>query len=233
MKKQLLALGLGSSLFISGQANATGIPVIDGANLVQAVQNMVAWGEQYNQMVNQIQQAKQQYDSITGIRGFGDAVNNPYLKDVIPSDVADIYKGIQQGGVNGMTSAARNIRDATMVYDCASRTGQNYKACQAALNNNAQTQALNQQALGVADLRTEQIDNLRKQINNTTDAKAIAELQARIQAEQSQVANDANRIALMQAQAQAQKDAAQQLEIEGRLKRAAQKGNILDGYSGK
>ncbi len=50
--------------------------------------------------------------------------------------------------------------------------------------------------------------------------------------EQSQVANDANRIALMQAQAQAQKDAAQQLEIEGRLKRAAQKGNILDGYSG-
>lgn len=36
----------------------------------------------------------------------------------------------------------------------------------------------------------------------------------------------------MQAQAQAQKDAAQQLEIEGRLKRAAQKGNILDGYSG-
>ena len=55
MKKQLLALGLGSSLFISGQANATGIPVIDGANLVQAVQNVVAWGEQYNQMVNQIQ----------------------------------------------------------------------------------------------------------------------------------------------------------------------------------
>ena len=44
MKKQLLALGLGSSLFISGQANATGIPVIDGANLVQAVQNVVAWG---------------------------------------------------------------------------------------------------------------------------------------------------------------------------------------------
>lgn len=98
MKKQLLALGLGSSLFISGQAKA-GIPVIDGANLAQAVQNMVAWGEQYNQMVNQIQQAKQQYDSITGIRGFGDAVNNPYLKDVIPSDVAEIYKGIQQGGV--------------------------------------------------------------------------------------------------------------------------------------
>lgn len=50
MKKQLLALGLGSSLFISGQANATGIPVIDGANLVQAfkiwwlgVSNTIRW----------------------------------------------------------------------------------------------------------------------------------------------------------------------------------------------
>ena len=232
MKKKLLALGLGSSMLIGGQANATGIPVLDGANLVQAVQNVVAWGEQYNQMVNQIQQAKQEYDSITGIRGFGDAVNNPYLQKVIPSDVTDIYKGIQQGGVNGMTSAARNIRDATMVYDCSSRTGQSYKACQASLNNNAQTQALNQQALGVADLRAEQIDNLRKQINTTTDAKSIAELQARIQSEQTQVANDANRISLMQAQAHAQKESAQQLELEDRLKRVAQKGNILDGYTG-
>lgn len=230
MKKIFLSVVLASSCI--GQANATGIPVFDAAGLAQAITQVQAWSEQYQQMTSQINQAKQQYDSITGIRGFGDAVNNPYLKDIIPSQVSDIYGNIQQGGINGMTNAAKDIRNAAMIYDCSSRTGQSYKTCQASLNSNAQTQALNKQALDVAQLRTEQIDNLRKQINNTTDAKAIAELQARLQAEGTQVSNDANRIALMQAQAQAQEKAIQQQEIETRLKRSAQKGNGLDTFSG-
>lgn len=232
MKKIYLSVALASTTFF-GQAHATGIPVFDGANLAQAVQQIVAWGDQYSQMVDQINQAKAEYDSITGIRGFGDAVNNPYLKDIIPSEVGDIYKNVQQGGVNGLTGAAKNIRDAAMIYDCSSKSGQDYKTCQASLSNNAQTQALNQKALDVADLRAEQIDNLRRQINTTQDAKAIAELQARIQAENTQVANDANRIALMQAEAKSQYDAVRQQGLEVQLKRAAQKGNGLDSFSGQ
>ncbi|MDV7561170.1 P-type DNA transfer protein VirB5 [Acinetobacter baumannii] len=231
MKKIFLVAGITTAL-MSGNASATGIPVFDGANLAQAVQQLVSWGDQYQQMVEQINQAKQQYDSITGIRGFGDAINNPYLQQIIPENVSGIYKGIEQGGVGGMTAAAKNIRDASLIYDCSSRTGQDYKTCQASLNSNAQTQALNDQALDIADLRTEQIENLRKQIGLTQDAKGVAELQARLQAETTQVANDANRIALMQAQAEAQAKSIQQQEIEARLKRSAQKGNILDGYSG-
>lgn len=221
------------SSIVGSQAKATGIPVFDGANLAQAVQQIVAWGDQYQQMVQQINQSKAQYDSITGIRGFGDAVNNPYLKDIIPSQVGNIYKGVQTGGVNGMSAAAKNIRDAALVYDCSSRTGQDYKTCESSLNTNAQAQAMNNQALDVANLRADQIDNLRKQIGNTQDAKAIAELQARLQAENTQVANDANRIALMQASTEAQIRSNQQLETEARLKLAAQKGNILDTFTGQ
>lgn len=232
MKKLLLSAALSSSV-LCGQANAAGIPVFDGANLAQAVQQIVSWGDQYGQMMDQINQAKAEYDSITGIRGFGDAVNNPYLKDIIPSQVGDIYKNVQQGGVNGLTGAAKNIRDAAMIYDCSSKSGQDYKTCQASLNSNAQTQALNQNALDVADLRAEQIDNLRKQINTTQDSKAIAELQARLQAENTQVANDANRIALMQAEAKTQYDAVRQQGLELQLQRAAQQGNGLDSFSGQ
>lgn len=233
MKKVLLSVVLASTTIFGGQAHATGIPVFDGANLAQAVQQIVSWGDQYTQMVDQINQAKAEYDSITGIRGFGDAVNNPYLKDIIPSEVGNIYKNVQTGGVNGLTGAAKNIRDAAMIYDCSSKSGQDYKTCQASLNNNAQTQALNQNALDVANLRAEQIDNLRKQINTTQDAKAIAELQARLQAENTQVANDANRISLMQAEAKSQYDAVRQQGLELQLKRAAQQGNGLDSFSGQ
>ena len=46
MKKLLRILALVTGLFSGGQAFA-GIPVIDGANLAQAIQQVMAWAQQY------------------------------------------------------------------------------------------------------------------------------------------------------------------------------------------
>jgi type IV secretion system protein VirB5 len=69
--------------------------------------------------------------------------------------------------------------------------------------------------------RGQQIQSLQSQINMTGDMKAVAELQARIQSENAQVANDANRLAIMKAMGEAQQQAIAQAGKERELKMLA------------
>jgi type IV secretion system protein VirB5 len=108
-----------------------------------------------------------------------------------------------------------------MIYNCADRTGDSKTACEAILNLPAQNQANEQNALDLTQQRVSQIQSLQDSISTTQDPKAIAELQARIAAENVQVNNDANRIALMQAMAASQQQAADQAMHERVLKMIA------------
>ncbi|MBY0365128.1 MAG: P-type DNA transfer protein VirB5 [Burkholderiaceae bacterium] len=200
--------------FFGSQAAHAGIPVIDAANLAQAIQQVISWQQQYSQMVQQYQQLQTSYQSITGARGLGDILNNPLLQGVVPADVATVFNGINQGGYSGLTSAAQGLRNAAMKYNCEDRTGDARVACEAVLNTNSQAQAYQQNALQLITQRVQQIQSLQSQINTTQDPKAIAELQARIAAENTQVTNDANRIQVMQALAQSQQAAAEQQQRE-------------------
>ena len=217
MKKPITFLAFALSALFSNAARA-GIPVIDTANLAQAIQQVTAWAQQYQQMASQIQQMQQQYASLTGSRGLGDILSNPLLQGVVPADVAQIYGGINSGGFSNLTSAAQTLRSATMVYNCENVTGDIKIACEASLNGNSQSQAYQQNALQLITQRVQQIQSLQSQINGTQDPKAIAELQARIAAENTQVTNDANRIAVLQAIAQSQQQAAQQALRERTMK---------------
>src|SRR5665213_764011 len=92
-KRMFAALVLCSGLFGASAANA-GIPVIDAANLVQAIQQVIAWGQQQLQMgtqiqnqVSQIQNQATQIARITGTRNLGQVFNNPLLQQVVPANV--------------------------------------------------------------------------------------------------------------------------------------------------
>ena len=218
----LLAIGS----FVTSNAAHAGIPVIDVTSvaiqqtqLVQAIQQVAAWVQQYQQMVAEYQQLQQQYSAVTGVRGLGDILNNPELQGVVPPDVAQVFSALNSGGFSSLTSAAQTLRRAAMIYNCEDLTGSAQISCQAVLNSISQSQAYQQNALSLITQRVSQIQSLQSQINNTQDPKAIAELQARIAAENTQVANDANRIAVMQALAASQKQAADQTLKENSLKR--------------
>lgn len=220
LKRFFVSLFVAGSIF-GGNAAHAGIPVIDVANLAQAIQQVMSWAQQYQQMTEQYQQLQQEYSALTGSRGFGDILNNPALQQAVPSDVANVYRGINQGGYTGLTSAGQSIRNASVIYNCADRTGEAKTTCEAVLNSNAQTQAYQQNALNVITQRVGQIQSLQNQISGTQDPKAIAELQARIQAESAQVSNDANRLAVMKAMAEAQQQAAEQAVKERTLRMLA------------
>ena len=156
----------------SSSASAQGIPVIDVANLAQALQQVLAWGQQQAQMasqlqnqIQQIQQLQATLSSMTGQRALGLVANNVGVTDVIPANVLTQLQALQT-----------SIDLLNKVKDVA---------------NNAMATSQN---------RGQQIQALMAAINKTTDAKSIAEIQARIAAENAAVTNDANRIAVLDLQ---------------------------------
>lgn len=81
----ILAVGIAASSAAFAQ-----IPVTDGASIAKSVENqietMAKWKMQYDQMVSQIDQMKQQYAAVTGARGMGELFNNPQLRDYLQPD---------------------------------------------------------------------------------------------------------------------------------------------------
>ncbi len=201
------ALALCSGLFGATTANA-GIPVIDAANLVQSILNIVQWGQQQLQMVtqidnqvSQIQNQATQIARITGTRNLGQVFNNLQLQQVVPANVTTVMNSVGTQGFAGLTNPAQLIRTATMVYNCLDvPAGARRTACQAPLSTNSQAQAWQQSGLTTVTNRVQEIQSIQGQINTTADPMAIGQVQAALQAETAQVANDQNRIALLNMQ---------------------------------
>lgn len=212
--------------------------VHDPVSYVQMVRQVKAWQQQYNQMTASLAKAeatflkvKSQVDAITGVRGLGDILNNPLLRSIVPGDLAATLSDLNASGV--LSGRALDLRTASTVYDCGDVVEEDAKViCQALLSQNAQAQAFHQDTLALLNQRTVQIDALRAQINATEDPKAIAELQARLQAEQAQVANDQNKIATANAMLMVNARAAAQAEQERvNALMATGKPSVLDGFA--
>jgi len=228
-----LALPATSAFAIGGLGDV----VFDPTNYAQAVKQVQAWQQQYNQMAQSIakaqatfQQVKAQVDALTGNRGFGDLLNNPLLRNMVPPDLSSTLASLNSTGA--LSGQALTLRNATMVYDCGDLGDASAKtACQALLGQNAQAQVIQQDILALLNQRTTRIDALRAQISATQDPKAIAELQARLEAEQAQVSNDQNKIAVANAMLAASQTAAAQAEIERvNALMATNKTSALDGF---
>lgn len=203
------------------KTDASGIPVIDTANLVQSVLQAIAWIQQFQQMQQQILQADQQIHAIMGSRNMGSLLNNLTLAGVVPSDVNAVYHAIRSGGVQGLTAAAQIIRNNRMIYNCEGKTGDALRICQNMLNQTPQSQAYYANTYQMLMGRMQQIRALTTRINQTEDAKEILELNGRIAAEQAQVSNDTNRIMTMKSMIEAEEKAAQQEHQERVLKMLA------------
>lgn len=207
------ALVLGLTM---GNAANAGIPVIDAANLAQAVQQVSAWAQQYNQMLQQYQQMQQQYNSLNGSRGMASLVNNPALRQYLPPNYQTILN-------NGYGNSAA-IRSAAKVFGTDNTsldpTSAESKAFEANANQAAINRATAEDGYAQASQRFATIQVLLDKVNNAPDAKDIADLQARIQAEQVMQQNEQTKLMMLGQLAQAQRDLANQQAIEFRMKSA-------------
>lgn len=198
--RRLGHLAAAGALFLAlhAPARAQGIPVIDIANLIQTIQQVMDDVTKINNQVQQITQLQQQLASINGIRGLGTILNNPLLQQAIPADAAAILQAASTQGYDGLTGTAKGLRDAQMVYNCLDMAGADRTRCQGRLAQPYQHKGLLQDAMTAATGRMSQIQGLMNQINATSDQKSILELQARITAENAMLQHQQAQVQMLQ-----------------------------------
>lgn len=198
-------------------AHAQGIPVFDAtavAQMLLTVQNLQ----------QQVQQLMTTYNSLTGVRGFanvGSLLGNPVLAQSLPQNWQSVYTAIQNGGYSGLTGAAQALRSASQIYNCENQSGIDQQICQRSLNKPFQDKALAQQAYQTELSELNEIQGLTQQIQQTQDPKGIAELQARIQAEQSSIQQETTKLQMFRMLADTEDKLVAEQQHELNLKRAS------------
>ena len=215
-------------LLASETTQAQGIPVIDAANLVQAVQQVIDGLTQINNQVQQITQLQTQLDSINGARNLGRIFDNPRLRNYLPPEAYASINAIDISGYAGLTGSGKVLRDASVHYNCLDLEGTARIACQAVLAQPYQYKGLLQDAMKAASGRLSQVDALMNEINATRDQKAIQELQARIGAEGVLLSHEASQVQLLQAMADSEERIARSRDHERKYEVLNRAGKIAD-----
>jgi len=225
VKRGLIGLGMLACAFEVNAQEA----VIDIASIFQEIQQLEAMSQQLSQMQNQLTQLKSTYNAATGSRNLGMILNNPTLNNSIPTTWTNNYKGIQQNGAAGLSASGKVIRNSNMIYNCQGKTGTDLTLCNRDLNKTAQDQAFTQDAYQVLQSRMQNIQSLMSQINSTQDPKAIAELQARITAEQASIGVERDKLNMYLASAHAERELIDQQKRETSMKDLTNPDHARDG----
>lgn len=158
--------------------------------MMNQVQTMAQWAKQYEQMVQQITQMKNQYDSMTGTRGLGQILNNPTLRTYLPDQWASIYDQVRKGQLQSVSSRVTSIYSSEG-FDPNATGGRKRQ-----LDVLAANKAITMQAYDASLARVQNINALMQQADSTGDMKAAADLQNRMAAENALIQNEQIRLNL-------------------------------------
>ena len=214
--------------FGTSHARAGGIPVIDVANLVQTIQQVLNDITEINNQVQQIIQLQNQLKSINGMRNLGNILNSPMLRNYVPAEAYTVVNAVNSAGYAGLTGTAKALRDAGMVYNCMDLAGAARTSCQAALAQPYQVKGLLQDAMKSAAGRLAQINALMDRVNTTSDQKAVQEIQARIGAENALLAHEVSQVQMLQGMADSEERIARSRERERQYETLGRTGRISD-----
>ena len=212
----------------AGSAHAQGIPVIDIANLVQTLMQVLNDVTEIENQVEQITHLQDQVKSINGTRNLGNVFNDPSLRNYVPADAYGYLNAVGSSGYGGLSPTARSLRDAGMVYNCMDMTGSARTGCQATLAQPYQQKGLLQDAMRSAAGRLAQIQSLMNQINSTGDQKAVLEIQARIGAENALLAHEMSQVQMLQGLADSEERIARSRDRERQYETLNRSGKIAD-----
>jgi type IV secretion system protein VirB5 len=174
-------------------AMASGIPVVDIAGLVQAIQQVKTAYEQLTELQSQLKQAERTYDAMTGPRGMAALLDNPDLREYLPEDMADVLSSLSED-VDKYKKANRLLKDGAW-QDAAMQAA---KWLDDKETSAATDLANSEKAYRKSGERIEQYRDFVDEIDESQDPKAIADLQARIQAENVYLQNEIVRLQSLQ-----------------------------------
>ena len=203
IKALTLSIALGvtaiGGVVSTAPVRASGIPVLDVANLMNAIQQYTQMVEQLAQLQAQLQQAKQQYESLTGNRGLGGIMPENYTS-AVPRNWQETLAAMEGGGSIG--SLATSIAEQASQLDDEHFNGvldEVTASLRSNLEHDASAQALNAQIYDNSGDRFERLQGLMGEINSAQDMKAIGDLQPRLQVETGMLTNELIKLQAMNA----------------------------------
>ncbi|TAV45533.1 P-type DNA transfer protein VirB5 (plasmid) [Rhizobium leguminosarum] len=223
------ALALMAVLSPVRSASGQGIPVIDAAAIAKQIESITQLKSQLDTLNQQLQQAQQLYASLNKVTNMADVaglLNDPSIRKALPQDFKAI-EGLLKGsgtGVFGASASKFLENNSTYRTDANDFYAQELARAQ---NQNAGQMSLGQEIYDAATKRIDGIDQLRQQISSAADAKDIADLQARLQAETAFLQTDVLRMEALQMVQQAQVQVDDQRKAEDWRKRLDAMGEAL------
>lgn len=197
MKTNRITIAL--AILLTTQANAGGIPVIDASQIAQTILIVKAHAKDLAQLVEQVKTAKSQLveakatlAAMKGGRGMSQLGNMNGVRQALPADFVKTADTIKSLGAAGASANAKAIYKAIKQFGCdeqfttdaAMRT-----LCEANAYAAPTTLTLVQDSVQRSQGRAEKLQQILASID-TTDVKAAADLQNRIQLESAMLQNE-------------------------------------------
>ncbi|SCB45567.1 P-type DNA transfer protein VirB5 [Rhizobium lusitanum] len=229
-RPKLATLTMAVALILStSPADAQGIPVIDQAAIAKQIESIIQLKSQLDALSRQIQQAEQLYGSLNKLTNMADiagVLNDPAIRKALPEDFSTIERLLKGSGSGALGDAASKFLSDNSTYKTSANDfyAQELSRVQ---NRNAGQMSLGQQIYDAATKRIDGIDQLRQQISSASDAKDIADLQARLQAETAFLQTDVLRMQGLQMVQQAERQIDEQRKAEDWRKRMDAMGAAL------
>jgi len=229
-RPKLATLTMAVALILStSPADAQGIPVIDQAAIAKQIESIIQLKSQLDALNRQIQQAEQLYGSLNKLTNMADiagVLNDPSIRKALPEDFSTIERLLKGSGSGALGDAASKFLSDNSTYKTSANDfyAQELSRVQ---NRNAGQMSLGQQIYDAATKRIDGIDQLRQQISSASDAKDIADLQARLQAETAFLQTDVLRMQGLQMVQQAERQIDEQRKAEDWRKRMDAMGAAL------
>jgi type IV secretion system protein VirB5 len=197
--------------------------VIDAPAIVQLIQEVQTMAQQLATAKDQLLQAKQALQTMTGDRGMAQLLGGT-VRNYLPSDWTQVTGALQgAGGFAPLSADVLGIIAANTVLSpqrMASLSASGQQQIQAARQWSAMQQALAHQALANASNRFASLQSLIAAISTAADQKGILDLQARINAELGMLQNEQTKLQILNQSTEAQAVALDQQARE----------RIIDGH---
>jgi type IV secretion system protein VirB5 len=182
--------------------------VVDAPAIVQLVQEVKTMEEEVQTARNQLTQARQALDTMTGDRGM-EMLLSGVTRNYLPTSWTQLT-GAMQGAVGGYSALSSDVRAAIAANSVLSAQQLSMMApadqqlIAAGRQAGALQQALAQEALANVSGRFSAIQSLVGAIGIATDQKAVLDLQARISAELGMLQNEQTKVQILRDATQAQ-----------------------------
>jgi type IV secretion system protein VirB5 len=191
--------------------------VVDAPAIVQLIQEVQTTAQQLQTAKDQLLQAKQALQTMTGDRGMEQLLSGT-VRNYLPSDWTQVTGALQgSGGFGALSAEVQNIVAANAVLSpqrLATLSPDEQQLIQGTRQWSAMQQALSHQALSNASNRFASIQNLITAISSATDQKGILDLQARVSAELGMLQNEQTKVQILNQATQAQESSLRQLGRE-------------------